>query len=315
MDDEKSGLRFYSLGIVTEDKAVGTDKIKVNPIEHITQLNGLLKDMKVDYDVNVPDARGVQQSEKISGQAWVPASWRAIGDANRITSPDVYAGETVVMMTMSNTNEYFWDKIGTEPSIRRQETVQYGFSNLKKPGTAFDNDTSYWMLWDTRNKKVQFHTSNNDGEPFKFDITIDTAGGSVVIQDDVGNFIKMDSANDLLSMTSIAGANIDLDKGDIKIHGKTLKIDIDGTIDIKAGGATTFTAPATEMNTVTQHNGNFSVEGTIAATAGLKITGGGGEISGDLKTSGGSVTLQGGDITMTGGSITANGEDLTVDKT
>lgn len=315
MEDEKSGLRFYSLGIVTEDKAVGTDKIKVNPIEHITQMNGMLKDVKVDYDVKVPDARGVQQSEKISGQAWVPASWRALGDANRVTSPDVYAGETVIMMTMSNTNEYYWDKIGTEPGIRRQETVQYGFSNLKAPGDAFNNDTSYWMLWDTRNKKVQFHTSNNDGEPFKFDIIIDTAGGSVVIQDDVGNFIKMDSTNDLLSMTSVAGANIDLDKGNINIHGKTLKMDIDETITITAGGATVFTGTTAEINAETQHNGNFSVDGTISATKGLKITGGGGEISGDLSTSGGNVTLAGGDITLTGGSITANGEDLTEDKT
>lgn len=315
MDNEKSGLRFYSLGIVVEDKAVGTDKIKVNPIEHITSLNGMLSDVKVDYAINAPDARGVQQQENITGQAWVPATWRAIGDANRVTSPDVYASETVIIMTMANTSEYFWDKLGTEPSIRRQETVQYGFSNLKEKGAAFDNDTSYWLKFDTRNKKVQIHTSNNDNEPFKFDIIIDTSAGSVVIQDDVGNFIKMDSANDLLSMTSVAGANIDLDKGNINIHGKTLKIDIDETINITAGGKVTMTSPNTEINSETQHNGNFSVEGTVSVTAGLKITGGGGEISGDLKTTGGSVHLNGGEIVLTGSAITANGEDLTVDNT
>lgn len=333
MDNETSGLRFFSIGIVVEDKAVGTDQIKVNPIEHMTQLNGLLANVKIDYKINMPDARSVNQQDSITGQGWIPASWRALGDANRITSPDVYAGESVIILTMADTGIYYWDKLGTEPGIRRQETVQYSFSNLKAKGAAFDNDTSYWMKWDTRNKIVQMHTANNDGEPFKFDITIDAGNGSVVIQDDVGNFIKMDSANDLISLTSIAGANIDLDKGHIKGHGISIDLKSDTDINLTAGANINITAVAQIVmtaakivesgdveidgnvehngdevhNGATEKNGDVTVEGETAITGATSI-------QGNLSTSGGDVTLAGGNITMTGSSITANGEDLTEDK-
>lgn len=299
-DDKESGLHLFSLGIVLEDKPEKSDKIKVVPIEHLTRMNGLLSKVKINYDTSLPDHRGVTQTDKLEGGPDIVASWMPDGNDNRLTSPDVYKSETVKIYRMGDTNEYYWKTIFREPTLRRQETVINAVSNIKSGNAAYDLNSSYWTKVDTRYKLFQIHTSNNDGEPFVYDIVIDTAAGSVTIGDDVGNFIKMDSSNDLLSLTSIAGANVDLNKGHIKMHGKTITMTADEKI--------TMAAPNTEINSETQHNGNFSIAGGVSATEGLSVTGGGGSISGDVK-------LEGGNITMTGGSITANGEDLNVDQT
>lgn len=313
MDAIDSGLHLYSLGIVLEDKPEGTDKIKVLPIEHLSQFNGLLSEANISHSNNMPDSRGVAKTGELKGGPDMVASWIPDGSDNRITSPDVRRSETVKIYRMGDTNDFYWTTVFREPGLRRQETIMYAASNLKEGLEKFDPTTSYWTLIDTRHKKYQIHTSNNDSEPFAFDILIDTAAGHIVIQDDVGNNIMFDPKNDFISLKSIAGANIDLDKGHIKGHGITISLTADEKI--------TMTAPEVEINgdttTVngeTTNNGSYTVNGPTALNQGMAVKGTS-SLSGDLTTEGGSVTLQGGDIIMTGGTITANGEDLTVDLT
>lgn len=297
MVDRVSGLVLYSLGIVVEDKPEGTDKIKVTPIEEITMADGLLADVKIKYDVDLPDHKGVKRQETIEGDVSLIATWLPFGHSNRITSPDVYRNETVMIFRVADTDEYYWTTIMREPSIRRLETVNYGFSNLSDPPDgkkSFDKNTSYWLEVSTRHKYVHLHTANNDGEPYKYDLKIDTAVGTVTIQDDVGNNIVLSSPDNKLTINT--NVDVEVNTENCVVNAKT-KAEVNTTdASINASGSATITSPTITLNGDTTINGNTTMNGSISG-------------------SGGDVTLAGGDITLTGGAITANGEDLNVDKT
>lgn len=285
-----SQLRLYSLGIVSEDKPRNTNKIKVTPIEEISMFNDRLKDLKIEYNIDMPDHKGVKRKDKMEGDISIVAVWLPFGNPNRSTPPDVIEGETVMLWRFADTDEYYWTTNMFEPLIRRQETVNYIWGNIPKKDykTAFDKDTAYWFEVSTHDKYVHLHTSNNDTEPFKYDVKIDTAVGTVLVTDDVGNSILLDSPNNKLTITT--NVDVEVNTQNAVVNAGT-KVDVNSPdVTVNASSSTTVNSPDIKLN------------GDVT-------------INGSLSTSGGDVTLAGGDIKMTGGAITANGEDLNVDVT
>ncbi len=187
------------MGIVAKDKPTATDTISVMPIEHITDTKGDIN-QESDYESKAKDHKKVPNQSKSVSKNTIDATWIPLGGSNRISSPDVTAGETVLIFTYADTNEFYWTTYLREPSIRRLEKVMYGFSNMSSGARsdAFDRETSYWYEVDTMNKYTKIHTSDNDGEYTTYDITINTKDGNIEIKDGVGNFIYFDSPAGLL---------------------------------------------------------------------------------------------------------------------
>lgn len=199
----ESNLKLYSLGIVTKDKLPGDDYIEVCPIEKfsIQESNELGKKEKIDKS-SLKDSNNKGFDTEVKHSNVVKAKWISLGVSNRTTAPDVYKSETVLLFKFADVNEYYWTTIFREPNLRRQETVLYSYSNLKSGLEAYDLDTSYYFLVDTRNKKIVLKTSNNDGELTTYNVTIDTKKGSVEIKDGKNNFIQLDSEKDTLTATT-----------------------------------------------------------------------------------------------------------------
>lgn len=202
--EDKSGLVLYSVGVVVENKPEKTDIILVTPIEKLNiQESGLINEKVREYKNNdLPDMYGTVQKAEIKGTNKIKAKWIPFGHSNRITAPDVYAGETVILFKYEDVDEYFWTTIFREPSIRRLETVLYAFSNQKEYGKTFDKKTSYWLEVDTRNKKVTFFTAKNDNEYTSFTVSFDTKEGLFTLTDDNGNSIVLDSQKNSISITA-----------------------------------------------------------------------------------------------------------------
>lgn len=202
--EDKSALVLYSIGIVTEDKPDGTDIILVSPIEKLNiQESGLINEKVRDYkNVDLPDMNGVVKEAEIKGVNKIKAKWIPFGHSNRISAPDVVAGETVILFKYQDVDEYFWTTIFREPSLRRLEKVLYAFSNLREKGESFDKDTSYWVEVDTKNKIVKFYTAKNDGEVVSYTTEYDTGSGTFKIFDDVGNSIEINSVQNSISITA-----------------------------------------------------------------------------------------------------------------
>lgn len=197
-----SGLKLYSLGIVTENKPHGTDLAKICPIEEFSLEEGEIKEDTRNLESSLPDINGIVKTAKIKGGAILEAKWIPWGNSNRDTAPDVRKSETVLIYRFADTQDYYWDTVFREPELRRLEHVRYAFSN--KPGgiDAYDSNTSYWMEYSTSEKRIKLHTSDNDGEACTYDFWFDTKAGIVRLEDGLGNFIELNSTAGTLHTTT-----------------------------------------------------------------------------------------------------------------
>lgn len=281
---EDSKFKIYSLGIVAKDKPTGTDTITVMPIEHITDTKGDIN-QESDYESKAKDHKKVPNQTKSVSKNTIDAVWIPLGGSNRISSPDVIAGETVLIFTYADTNEFYWTTYLREPSIRRLEKVMYGFSNMSSGARteAFDRETSYWFEVDTMNKYVKLHTSENDGEFTTYDFIINTKEGSVEIKDGVGNSVLMNSKEGTLT------ANLN---NEVIINTPTTTIN---SPTITLNGNVTTTGTQTIKDLTTMQNGMVLSGGGNSAAA---------QLTGDL--------IMDGNLTMNGnsninGNVTSTG--------
>lgn len=195
-DEKGGGFRFYSLGIVVFDKEEGSDIIEVCPIEEFPLELGDLGEKRT-RTAKVTGTNNVSKTNEIEGRTTIRAKWVPLSNPNRDNSPDVYRSETVKLYKYADTQDYYWTTIFREPSLRGRERVRISLSN-QDPGTPYNDDTSYWVEFDTRHKSVQIHTSSNDGEPTAYDIKIDTKEGIVHLKDELSNEIMLQSVSGFL---------------------------------------------------------------------------------------------------------------------
>lgn len=218
MIHEESAFKFYSFGIVVEDKKLGSDIIRVTPIEEIGLATGQkeeliitagsenskpnvdlqlkevvpLGDQTMQYNVALRDHQGIVRNESVKADVSFEATWIPLSDSNRITSPDVVKSETVMIFKVADTDEYYWSTILSE-YLRRLETVITSYSNKPKGIDPYDSETSYWTKVSTHEKLIHLHTAKNDGETTDWDIKLDTGNGILSINDNIGNTVVINS--------------------------------------------------------------------------------------------------------------------------
>lgn len=269
MSEQISQLRLYSLGVVIEDKPVGSDFVMVSPIEILNiQPDGFIKNASTKFKGTLKNSSNKNFATEVSSTNYVKAKWLSLGNSNRITSPDVVKNETILLFKFGNIDEYYWTTIFREVELRRQETVHYSFSNLKSGTSAFDKSTSYWFEVDTRKKLVKFHTAMNDGEYTEYDIQLDTKQGTFFLTDKKGNKFLLESQKDKFTINALKEVEVTAGK---LIKLKAPDIELEGNVKIK-GNVSTIGNTMTQGNVTL--NGNQQVNGNISAS-GSVIDGGG----------------------------------------
>lgn len=221
-----SKLRFYSLGIVAENKLLSSKEVEVTPVEEMPMLDGELAPVAVDYKAKAVDKLGSSYETSVETTSTVKAKWLPLGAGNRITAPDVRRGEMVVLYKFGDTDQYFWTTQNEDLKLRKLETVIYAFSGTTSEGAEMNAQTFYFIEISTHKKLITLHTSKDNGEPFGYDIQLDTGNGKLVITDDVGNYVLMDSAQ-----TQIVLRNVDETTFDMK--GPNLDITVPKTYTVK----------------------------------------------------------------------------------
>lgn len=212
MFNRTSRFRFYSLGIVVQDKPEWDDNIQVYPAEELPMASGPISG----------------SSYATGGKNVITAKWLPMSQSNRITSPDVIAGEHVMIYAYADTDEYYWDTMFREPELRRLETVLYAYSDLQRKGKPFDKSTSYWVEWSTRKGHVHVHTSTSNGEKVGYDLMISTRESHVILKDTLDNMFKLDSTKGDFDMKA---------NGDIQLRAaKNINIMADGDFNMRCKG-------------------------------------------------------------------------------
>lgn len=211
-DLQVSKLRFYSLGVVAANKALGSAYIEVTPTEEVPMLDGELDDQKTTVTEEGQGVSGQNYSVSVSQAASIKAEWLRLNYGNRRTAPDVRRGARVIIYQFGDSNKFYWTTLLDDYKLRKLETVIYAWT-----ATAVEDDengpgNSYFLEISTHKGCTTFHTSKKNGEFCQYDVQIDSKNGKVVIQDDVGNFFMLDSKAHQLRMENVDGSVFDITK-------------------------------------------------------------------------------------------------------
>ncbi len=279
-----SELKFYSIGVVAENKKLDSHEIEVAPIESSTMVDGEITSNADKYEAKAEDSEGSAYQVELTTTNSIKATWIPMGMSNRKTAPDVRRGERVMLYRVADTDQFYWATLMDDLNLRKLETVIYAFSSTKDEGAKCGPDTTYFLEISTHKKLVHFHTSKSDGEPYTYDIQLNTKEGFFKMQDDIGNYIGLDSKEHQIELRNTDNSRVDINKKEIFIESDDL-ISLKSkviretstnhfikatTLDIQA--ETTHTGNITE-NGNTVFNGNVTETGAMSVTGEVEFTG------------------------------------------
>lgn len=195
----------------------------------------------------------------------IKAKWKPNG-TNRITAPNVRRGERVEVWQYGDADAYYWSTTGEDDTQRRLETVTHAYSNtLDESTTQLTKDNTYHTTISTHQKKIELGTSKSNGEPFIHTFQLDTEKGLMTYQDDIGNVIQVNSAENQIFIENSAGSSIIIDQGNIKINApqsltiNTPRFTLNGS-EVAITGTTSIT-------------GNTNIQGQTGIQGGLGVQG------------------------------------------
>lgn len=270
MFDQESALGFFSLGTVVN--TTGGDTIEVCALEKTPLVNGMLKKNIETIKVNdMPDALGIKRSGSSTVKDTVTAEWLPLGDSNRVTAPNVEAGERVMIFRLADTEKYYWMTIRNDYSIRRGESVKWRFGNMTrkedklKPAT--DNN-SHWFEFNGIGGAITLHTSKNKGEAVIFDMAFDLRKGTWALMDDRRNYIKTNNAKDAIEINFCKKITLK------DLRGNFIVVDsLKDTITITANKKIVLDVPQAETTKDLEVKGNLKVNGSLGVNGGISVGG------------------------------------------
>lgn len=259
-----SQMHFYSLALVASNKLLTSNIIECTPIENTMLVDGAITDTITTVIASSSDPSGANYSTSLTSTVTVKASWLPLANSNRMTSPDVRRGELVMLYRFSDVDKFYWQVWRNDMDLRKLETVIYAFSATTVESDKTDADHAYFVEVSTHQKLIHIHTTNVNGEPYKYDIQLNTGNGFLQIMDDQGNYIDFNTPEHRISIVNQDGSFIEVNKTNINMScSATLNMNCANLI-IKANSAINATAPTNTMNAQTTNNGHVSINGGIS---------------------------------------------------
>lgn len=274
-------LNFVGTSTVASTKQTNSDEIFVyNPLLFPAAEGGVNLDVARVKNEGV-DASGKKVStDMLKSNKIVPATWKPIGEPNRLTSPDVREGSQVALYQFSGDDEYYWTTFGFASDTMRLETIIYGWNGMPQIKDKSDYDLSkfYTMTISPRDGMMSLRNSNANGEATIIEATFNYMAGhftlsgarkSLLIWDDVEHSFTYHNAEesiltvnkDQIYAFAKGGIMLQTDEA-ISAKSKQVLIDTDQML-INVQNQTEINCPKT------QHNGDFSVDGKISSTGNM----------------------------------------------
>jgi hypothetical protein len=297
----------YSYGIVAANKPLNSWKVEVTPVEDLPMMDGQITDNMTQFSASGEDASGSAYQSQTNQSNTVTAVWLPICNPNRLTAPDVRRGEQVMLYRFGDdTSKYYWVTMRNDLTVRKLETVIFGVSGTAKEGDPANDDTTYIFGISAHQKKVWIHTPQANGEPFGYDITLDTDAGTFTFTDTINNKIFVSSNDHQIrfenadgsflditgkALTSYAADSMDFKTNAYSIECQTYKNSASSSITEDTATATLTATGGNQINANTmlagdlttepgsgstgnvKSSGNFSTSGTLEADAGISTLG------------------------------------------
>lgn len=241
---EKSNVEFYSLGIVAEDKARNTDRVKIIPIEvsFMEPTKVAIQESETEHQYSTGTS---MDSLKVKEGNHITAKWWKF-NSNRVNSPDVKKEDQVLIYRLGKTDIYFWVDLNSS-NVKRLEDAIYAWSADPKNQMADDLSNAYVMNYSPIDGHVTLRTSMMNGEKAAYIHQFNTRDGTWICRDHLGNQFYMASLEYDLGFENAMRSKINMNKEDIFMF-STRSINLESKLikgkcdvwDVAAGKSATF---------------------------------------------------------------------------
>lgn len=211
-------FRTVGIGRVASNKEIGSKEVEIVPLEWMAFHDGEMKSNPtlMEFTAEAPDgtlSQGAAITNTTVVATWLPAS------SNRLTAPDVRRGERVELLTIGDSDQYYWRPLGLDDNLRKKETIILGISATDdEADTELRPENMYWIEFSTHSKKLAFSSSLAGGEPFLYEFYFDMEKGEVNLTDNVGNFINLISKLSLIHLQNTKGTSLKLSDKDLLLN-------------------------------------------------------------------------------------------------
>lgn len=240
-----SDFKLISIGVVAENKLRSTPDVEITLTEVHPFISGELVAGLVQESVDCTNINGDALTFSVYTSNTIRATWKGDG-TNRVTSPDVRRGEEVNVYQFGDTDKYYWEVLN-KPGVttRKLETVVTAYSNSTDPDITEPSADNSWVdEVNTHEGHRTFKTNKSNGEKFAYTAQINARDGNVVIADDAGTYIQMNSSDQHIEAETAAGARVELFKDNVIITCNDFTVNAKGKITMK-GNSGEFTIPNT----------------------------------------------------------------------
>ena len=222
---EQSVFRRVGIGYAAQDLPENTHNLEILNVEWFGYSSGELDENTTKLEYTGVDASGKTQQVMVEASITIKAKWHPAQN-NRMVPPHIVKGERVEIYQVADTDQYYWRSLGADEHLRKNDVMVVGLANKsKRDAEPLDHTNTYHMAVDTKNKLVSLRTNKSDGEPYAYDVQINSKEGSVVIADDVGNEISIQSKDAKLEFKNATGSSVLLFGDVFKVVAKQVQFD------------------------------------------------------------------------------------------
>lgn len=246
-----SVLKLYSFGRAAANLQKGQKELEVIPIEQLSHLDGEVTDNITTLTSKGSDKDDNQYQVQVEAGNSVKAKWLS-RNPNRPYPGLIRRGDELLLWRVGDTDQYYWEETGASGNKRRLDVYVLAISNTKnEEADALTPQNSYFLEINTVDKIIALVTNKSDGEPYAYNLQLNTKDGALIFTDDVQNSFQLDSKEQLLEFLNGAGSFIRVDKEEVgffanqKIYGKTRQFmvecedfDVKATNTVKISGTT-----------------------------------------------------------------------------
>lgn len=276
-DSAPSKLQVFTIGTAAENLALNSVTLEITPDEHMPMVDGELSTNANQTQATGQDLSGAQYQTSATSSGTIMATWLPLGQANRMTAPNVRRGEQVVVYRFGDNDKYYWNTMRNDLTFRRLETVVYAISATAVEGAACDQTNTYFVEFSSHKKSITLSTSTSkvNGEVTCYTVTIDPGQGKLTIADDLDNTMFLDSTQNQWHIQNGDGSFFDMTKkaismsaeDSVDIKTKAYSLEASDSITEKTNNRT-MTATQNTITAETTHNGNLAMNGNIVTAPG-----------------------------------------------
>lgn len=239
-------------GYAAADKEEGSRELLVYSEELLPFLVGELKAKEIVNEISTKS-----KNNQYVGQLKVTNTIKCIykddtsGDA---FPPMVRKGEQVRIYNNADTDVWYWKSEGRNDNTRRTDLKRIHISATLEGNPELNDDNSYFQEFNTRTGKYfKISTSNKLGEKYRYLFKIDAETSTVLLCDDSGNMIGIDSNTPRVYLKNRDNSLLDLNQKSI-----VMACEKDITIMAKKGKCTIYSKDDMTLQT----ENNFSLTST-----------------------------------------------------